>query len=413
VRNLSPLVFFLILAVIALGVIMHTSMDQTLEPLVGASASSIVILADGGVAQISGSGTGESYSAGTYILFIVIAVVGVVYAFRMLFKHLGVHMIALMAVLAVAALGLIFDPDTPAQPEAREIESTVIDGRDAHSPSFFALEALRDEPDVGNAVAAFSAAAIGAYAVILLASLIILVMLPQISIRTKRTAMLLFAVAVAIVALGALFFDDIDKGYLYSSLSGNMYAIILVGSGLFVITAPLVHTKFSNISNVFIVSMGVLAFVAVYFLTEPNRISMEGTERSQVGEYRTQIITKVADPRPAPEIAFREPARVNVDGPGMPVYAQLAYCVFIIVLLHIFLFIAMEEYSFSAFWRYWHVVAFGALLWGSLFFAIGVPLWQIAMVIGIAMVSAPNVMHIIGTYRIKQRRDVSISQWSG
>ena len=104
IRGLSPLVFFVILSVIALGVIMHTTVDQTVAPLQGVSATSIVILEDGGVAQVTGTG-GALYSVGTYILFIIIAAVGVVYLFRTLFRYPSVPMAGLTILIGVVALG--------------------------------------------------------------------------------------------------------------------------------------------------------------------------------------------------------------------------------------------------------------------------------------------------------------------
>jgi hypothetical protein len=107
------------------------------------------------------------------------------------------------------------------------------------------------------------------------------------------------------------------------------------------------------------------------------------------------------------------PARVNVDQPGMAAFTQVAYGAFIIVMLHVFLYIAMSDISFRSFWTLWPIPIFSALLWGGLFYAVGVPLWQIITIIAIAAVLAPNSLHIISTYYIKQGRDKSISQWGG
>ena len=406
IRHLSPLVFFVILAVIALGVIMHTSMDQALEPLVGVSSSSIVILSDGGVAQVSGDGSGTSYSAGTYILFIIIAAVAVVYAFRVLFRNLNAPMIAFMIVVAIAALGLIFNPDKPVEPEAEAAEETVVNEMDGYMPGFFSLETIESSGDVGGSIAMTSYSLALISGVVLLSSLIILVMLPQVTIRTKQIAMWLFAAAVAVVALGTIFFDGTEVGYLPSNLSGEIYAVLLVGVGLFIITAPLFHTKLRSISNVFIVSMGVVALVSVYFFTGPQE---SGADTSR---YAAPILSASVE-APPPVGDFAGPARVNVETEGLAVYAQLAYCAIIIVLLHIFLRIAMEETSFRSFWRLWHIAVPAGLLWSAVFYVIGVPLWQIVAVIGIAAISAPNVMHIIVTYKRKQGRDTLISQWSG
>ncbi|MFT5113608.1 MAG: ribose transport system permease protein [Parasphingorhabdus sp.] len=412
--NLSPLVFFFVFAVIALGVIMHTSMDQVAQPLVGLSgSSSYVILADGGIAKVSGDMAAVGYSTGTYILFIIIGIAAVVYGFRVLFKYPKPPMIAFMILMAIVALGLIFNPgpDTPADP-AEIAEATT--GLDAYTPAFFMMETI---PEVDKAISATSlvsqttTAIITISGVVLLASLIILVMLPQVTVRTKRMAMILFMAAVAVIAIGALFFDDFDRGYLTSNFSGEIYAIILVGVGLFTLTAPLVHNKFRHISNVFIALIGVLGIISVYFFTDPSAITNETASASANNHYAASIFKPIETAAVATPIEYAKPLRINVDTAGMASYTQLAYCAFIIVLLHVFLYIAMGESSFRSFWRLWPIPVFSALIWGSLFYATGVPLWKIVAVIAIAIISAPNVLHIISTYWIKQGRDSSISQW--
>ncbi len=411
IRNLSPFMFFVILLTITLGVIIHTAMDQVMQPLAGASSSSFVILADGGVAQASGAAAGASYSPGTYILFIIIGIVAVAYALRVLFKYPKTPMIAFMAVMAIAALGLIFNPDSPVEPNAATMEQTAPSELDAYTPTFFAMEtvdAVTNTRDAANLVVHTTYAMLTMIGVVLLASLIILVMLPQVRVRIKRMALVLFAAAVAVIAVGALFFEDFEKGYLASNLSGEIYAVILVGVGLFTLTAPLVHNRLSNISSIFIVLIGVLAIISVYFFTEPagnmDDISASGSASA------SPVFASAAESAHPPVAEYAGPVRVNVDAPGMAVHTQLAYCAFIIVLLHIFLSIAMGENSFRSFWRIWYIPVLAALVWGGLFYAIGVALWQIVAVAAVAILSAPNVMHIISTYRSKQGRDISLSR---
>ena len=144
---------------------------------------------------------------------------------------------------------------------------------------------------------------------------------------------------------------------------------MLVGLGLFVITVPLVHTRLNNISNVFIVTMGVLALVCVYFFTEPG----EAGRSEPVAGYAQSVFQPSAQSSTSPGIEYRGPVRLDVDEKGMAVYSQLAYCAFMIVLLHVFLFIAMGDLSFRSFWRYWHIVVFALMAWGALFYATGVP----------------------------------------
>ena len=430
-RNLSPLVFFVILAVVALGVIMHTSMDQVTEQLVGvsASASSFVILDDGGVAKVTGEATGAAYSPGTYILFIIIGVVAVVYAFRVLFKHPKAPMVAFMIVMAVSALGLIFNPDTIAESNAETAAQSAPKGMDAYAPTFFALETIDQEQTGESTVTVAGSSSLVAQTttvlltivgVVLLASLIILVMLPDVTVHTKRIAMGLFGAAISIVAIGALFFDSFEKGYLTSNLSGEIYAIILVGVGLFTLTAPLVHNSFRNISNVFIVLIGSLAVISVYFFSTPSFEESANTETNVEREYAAPIFAtgsnqpvQRAESGSTSAPSFTAPKRVNVDQPGMATFTQVAYGAFIIVMLHVFLYIAMSDISFRSFWRLWPIPIFSALLWGGLFYSVGVPLWQIVAIVAIAALLAPNSLHIISTYYIKQSRDKSISQWGG
>jgi hypothetical protein len=406
-------VFFVILAVIALGVIMHTSMDQQMAPLVGFAASSVIILSDGGVVQGTAA-SADAYSAGTYILFVVIGLVVVSYAFRQLFKHFNASMIGFMIILVITALGLIFNPEKSDEQATAPIEMAPT-GLDAYTPNYDAMEII-ESSGVGldQGLVQSSYAVISISGVVLLASLIILVMLPHVSVRTKRVASLLFASAVAIVAIGALFFDGFEESYLVGNLPGDIYAVVLVGTGLFILTAPLLHTKFNNISNVFIVSIRVLAIISVYFFTEPNNIAIEEQASGQSSNYAAPVLVATPPIFASVDIEYASPA-INVpdDAKRMDAYMQVAYCAFIIVMLHVFLQIAMGEFSFRSFWRYWYIPVMASFIWGSLFYAVGVPFWQIILVIGIAIIAAPNVMHIIGTYIVKQRRDRAISQWEG
>lgn len=406
-RNLSPVMFFMILAVVALGVIMHTSMDNLVDPI---AAKALAEWSYSAPVQVEDT----SYPAGTYFLFVVIGAVVISYAVRTLFKYTNAPMIGFMIVLVVAGLGLIFNPDT--SPEAitavtsQVSASSVVD----ETFSFFAMEAIAGTDDIFitvDTIAQSTYVLIGVLSTVLLASLIILVMLPQVAMRTKRIAMILFGSVVAVIAIGALFFSDANKGYLVSNMTGEIYAIVLVGALLFTITMPLVQTKLHNVNNLFIGALAVLTVIIVYFFASGNGVPVDVI--APVVGYAEPVIRAGVESAVLPVVEYADPVRVNVGAPGMALFAELAYCGFIIILLHIFLRLAMDETSFRSFWRYWHIVTFAALAWGGLFYAAGVPLWKILAVIGVAIISAPNVMHIIGTYIVGEHRDDAISQWEG
>ena len=291
IPKFSPLMLFVILAVISLGVIMHTSMDQVLEPLAGISSSSIVILSDGGIAQVSGEIGGESYSPGTYILFIVISITATVYVFRMLFKYTNVPMASFIVVAVIIALGLIFNPNPSADSKDTATQQTPINNIDTHNPDFFTMQTIDGTPKIQKSLEKSAVAVVTISGVVLLASLIILIILPQISIQTKRIAIFLFAVAVAVIAIGALFFNDFNQGYLTSTFSHEIYAMVLVGTGLFTLTVPLVHNRLKNITNIFIFSLGILTLICVYFFTQPTQHTSEGYITQQTVKYAQPIFS--------------------------------------------------------------------------------------------------------------------------
>lgn len=407
VRGLSPLMFFVILAVIALGVIMHTTMDQSLPPLVGVSASA---MASSATAEVATAATTTGYSVGTYILFIIIGVAAVVTVFRLLFKYTNLPMIALTIVLGVVSLGLIFNPDSDVNGSAPDQTSAQHLSDLAAAPLFFSLETTSLEAKKSVPLPKATVALLSFAGLVLLTSLIILVMLPTVTRRTKRIAFFLAAAGTAIVAMGALFFDSFEQGYLVSTLSREVYAVILVGVALFTMSAPLVHTRFRNISYVFITLLGLLALLSVYFLSTAKDASVPQPQVTYAAPVFTIESNVPAESKVTEPVVLQ---RTVAQTPSMSTYSKIAYSAFVIVLLHIFLYIAMGVVSFRRFWQLWQIPVFAALLWGGLFFAVGVPLWHIVAVIIVAIFAAPNVMHIISTYLVKQRRDRSISQWTG
>jgi len=406
-KNLSPIMFFMILAMFALGVIVHVAMDH-----LPVAESLVPYVPSFGVVEPV-AGEEGSYSAGTYFLFIILGIAIIAYVIRTFLKYSSAAMTGLIVLLIIGGLGLIFNPGEPDADAASAVSDGVVTGNVNDAITFFAMETFSESNSAFSIVSISQSiyllmAIVG---VILLATLIILIMLPQVAIRTKRISMILFATVTAVLAIAALFFQDADKGYLISNFSGEIIAVALVGSLLFAITAPLVQTKLHNISNLFIGVIGVLAVICMYFFSGSNEIS---TDQKLSITYSSPVLATAIESKVGPAIDYPSPVRMEASesgSGGMPLYAELAYFGFIIVLLHIFLRIAMEETSFRSFWRYWHIAAFSTLAWSALFFIIGIALWKIILVIVLAMITAPNIMHIISTYVVGDHRDDAISQW--
>ncbi len=389
-RGLSPGLVFLVMGIISAGVMVSVAMDKSF----GVKRYKAFVAA---VEQ-------ETLSAGTIMFFMIIGVVVGAYIIKMVFKHISAPMIGLLIILIITAFGLIFNPETT---DAVFTPGTI--GLEYYSMSIFGLEQVSlSSESLSKSTSLF----IGFIGVVLLSSLMILTMLPGIKKNIKRIAMILFISLIPVIAVGAVFFQDADKGYLMSSFSGEIYAILLVSALLFTITIPLVHTEIKNINNLFIGGISIVTLIIMYFFVGNSAVAIDPS-LSSITNYSNPIIPTGLESVPAQLIEYSTPIRVNIESAGMAVVTEIAYIAIIIVLLQIFLRIAMEETSFKSFWKYWYIPIFATLAWSGLFFAIGVPIWKLIVIIAITVISAPNVMHIISTYIIGDHKDDAISKWEG
>ena len=392
-RGLSPSLVFLVMGIVSLGVMVSVSMDKSF----GVKRYKAFVAA---VEQ-------ETMSAGTIMFLIIIGVALTAYIIKVAFKHISGPMIGLMIVVIITAFGLIFNPDSTSEVV---FSPAMID----YSIMIFSMEEISSSSSFLsiNALSKTTYLLIGLVGVVLLSSLIILTMLPGIKTSIKRLAMIMCIAIVPVIAIGAVFFQDADKGYLTSSFSGEVFAILMVSALLFTITIPLVHTKIKNINNIFIGAISIIFLIVMYFFIGNSVVSVD-PNMGVLTNYSMPIIPTGVESLPTKFIEYTAPIRMNVDASGMALITEIAYIAIIIVLLQVFLRIAMGETSFNSFWKYWYIAAFAILAWGSLFYAIGVPIWKLIVIIGITIISAPNVMHIISTYIIGDHKDDAISKWEG
>ena len=393
-RGLSPSLVFLVMGIVSLGVMVSVSMDKSF----GVKRYKAFVAA---VEQ-------ETMSAGTIMFLIIIGVALTAYIIKVAFKHISGPMIGLMIVVIIATFGLIFNPDSTSEVV---FSPAMID----YSMSIFSMEEISNSSQSFFSINALSKTTyllIGLIGVILLSSLIILTMLPGVKDSIKRLAMIICISIVPVIAIGAVFFQDADKGYLTSSFSGEVFAILMVSALLFTITIPLVQTKIKNINNIFIGAISIIFLIVMYFFIGNSVVSVD-PNMGVLTNYSIPIIPTGVESLPTKFIEYTAPIRMNVDASGMALITEIAYIAIIIVLLQVFLRIAMGETSFNSFWKYWYIAAFAILAWGSLFYAIGVPIWKLIVIIGITIISAPNVMHIISTYIIGDHKDDAISKWEG
>jgi len=437
-KNLSVFVFFILMSIVGLAVIVHTTQDipiveekvLTTEDYTGTQyeRSTVVrkldatgnIIVEGDAATTTGEGTAQGGSLaghsivivkdpGTVVLYVILGLAGLAYLFTLLARNRDATTTCFAIIVAVIVVGLIFDPDSKqTEPQVEQInlqsnQSTI----ENFSPQYFSLEKIDFFSNISsNASLIVSSTYSLIYIVgtILLTSLIVMVMLPQFSTRVKATALLLFASASTIVLLGGISYYNLgDK--VDSSLFGLQgYGIILVGLLLFVITAPFVHSNIVNLTNIYIFGLSVLAILAVYFIAGNTNFSNDPTL------YQSPIISElqIGD---LSQVVYGEPARHF--NPSISTVAQFAYSAVVIFLFQYFVFIAMnKENRFNHFAPFMYIVICAGFLWSAMFYAVGYPLYKIMVVLIIGLPITPLVWQFFGVYLKKLARDRQLSQWA-
>ena len=437
-KNLSVFVFFILMSIAGLAVIVHTTQDIPIaeekilatEDYTGTQyeRSTVVrkldatgnIIVEGDAATTTGEGTAQGGSLaghsivivkdpGMVVLYVILGLGGLAFLFTLLARNRDPTTTCFALIIAVIVLGLIFNPESKqSKPQVEQIspqsnQSTI----ESFSPQYFSLEKTDFITNISSNTSmivstTYSVIYIGG--IILLTSLIVMVMLPQISTRAKTTALLLFGAASTIVLLGGISYYNLGNNAQSSLFGLQGYGIILVGLLLFVITAPFVHSKIANLTNIYIFGFSVLAILAVYFLAGNTNMSTDPTL------YQPQIISElqIGD---LSQVAYGEPVRHF--NPSISIVSQIAYSVFVIFLFQYFVFIAMsQENSFNRFAPFMYIVICAGFLWAAMFYAVGYPLYKIIVVLIIGLPITPLVWQFFGVYLKKLARDRQLSQWT-
>ena len=437
-KNLSVFVFFILMSIAGLAVIVHTTQDIPIanekvlstDDYTGTQyeRSTVVrkldatgnIIVEGDAATTTGEGTAQGGSLaghsiviledpGMVVLYVIIGLAGLAFLFTLLSRNRDATTTCFALIVAVIVLGLVFDPESKqSQPQVEQISSQTNQSTiESFSPQYFSLEKTDFITNISSNTSmivntTYSVIYIGG--IIFLTSLIVMVMLPQISTRAKTTALLLFAAAFTIVLLGGISYYNLGDEANSSFFGLQGYGIILVGLLLFVITAPFAHSNIANLTNVYIFGLSVLAILSVYFLAGNTNMSTDPAL------YQSQIITElqIGD---LSQVAYGEPVRHF--NPSISSVSQIAYSAFVIFLFQYFVFIAMkQENRFNRFAPFMYIVICAGLLWSAMFYAVGYPLYKIVVVLIIGLPITPLVWQFFGVYLKKLARDRQLNQWT-
>ena len=439
-KGLSVMVFFILMAFAGLFVMIHQVYDQpivvekvvennvksetetrgSIERKVDATGN--IIVEDSGNAT-TGQGTAKGGSLaghgvvqfnetpGTIVFYIIIGIAFVALLFYLLSAHRSPSTISFVVIVVIMAAGLIFDPDNKENnllkdTEKITIQSNQVSSIETSAPQYFSLEKINYLPNIseGALISGTAYSIIYFAGVVLLASLIVVAMLPQFSPRTKSTAMLFFLAALSLIILKGISYNNLIENTENSYFGIQGYGVILVVLLLFVITAPFVHSRIKNLTNVYIFGFGILAIISTYFIGGNTFISDDPSL------YQSQIIN---------ELNIGDLSLVKYEGTkrffyetATSGYSQVAFSILGVFLIQYFLFLNMgEKANYKRFAPYIYIVILAVALWSSIFYSVGYSFYKILAVLAIGIPITPLVWQFMSIYKEKNARDQQLSQW--
>ena len=439
-KGLSVMVFFILMAFAGLFVMIHQVYDQpivvekvvennvksetetrgSIERKVDATGN--IIVEDSGNAT-TGQGTAKGGSLaghgvvqfnetpGTIVFYIIIGIAFVALLFYLLSAHRSPSTISFVVIVVIMAAGLIFDPDNKENnllkdTEKITLQSNQVSSIETSAPQYFSLEKINYLPNIseGALISGTAYSIIYFAGVVLLASLIVVAMLPQFSPRTKSTAMLFFLAALSLIVLKGISYNNLIENTENSYFGIQGYGVILVVLLLFVITAPFVHSRIKNLTNVYIFGFGILAIISTYFIGGNTFISDDPSL------YQSQIIN---------ELNIGDLSLVKYEGTkrffyetATSGYSQVAFSILGVFLIQYFLFLNMgEKANYKRFAPYIYIVILAVALWSSIFYSVGYSFYKILAVLAIGIPITPLVWQFMSIYKEKNARDQQLSQW--
>ena len=440
-KGLSVMVFFILMAFAGLFVVLHQVYDQPIiiEKVIetdeksqsdvrGSKVRKVdstgnIIVEDSEAGATTGTGTAKGGSLaghgvvqftetpGTIVFYVILGIAFVALLLYLLSAHRNPSTISFVIIVVIMAAGLIFDPDDKEKDILKDTEKITLNSNQVSSietsaPQYFSLEKINYFPNVleSSLISGTTYSIIYFAGIVLLASLIVISMLPQFSPRTKSTALLFFLAAISLIVLKGVSYNNLVESTDSSFFGIQGYGVILVVLLLFVITAPFVHSKIKNLTNVYIFGFGILAIICTYFIGGNTFVPNDPSF------YQPKIIS---------ELNIGDLSQIKYEGTkrffyetATSGYSQFAFSILAVFLVQYFLFLNMgEKANYKRFAPYIYIVTIAVALWASIFYSVGYSLYKILAVLVIGIPITPLVWQFMSIYKEKNARDKQLSQW--
>jgi ribose transport system permease protein len=440
-KGLSVMVFFILMAFAGLFVVLHQVYDQpiVIEQVVetdeksqndtrGSKVRKVdstgnIIVEDSEAGATTGTGTAKGGSLaghgvvqftetpGTIVFYVILGIAFVALLLYLLSAYRSPSTISFVIIVVILAAGLIFDPedkekDLLKDTEKITLQSNQVSSIETSAPQYFSLEKINYYPNFleSSLISETTYGIIYFGGIVLLASLIVISMLPQFSPRTKSTALLFFLAALSLIVLKGVSYNNLVESTDSSFFGIQGYGVILVVLLLFVITAPFVHSKIKNLTNVYIFGFGILAIICTYFIGGNTFAPID------LSFYQPKIIS---------ELNIGDLSQIKYEGTKRffyetttSGYSQFAFSILAVFLVQYFLFLNMgEKANYKRFAPYIYIVTIAVALWASIFYSVGYSLYKIFAVLVIGIPITPLVWQFMSVYKEKNARDKQLSQW--
>ena len=231
--------------------------------------------------------------------------------------------------------------------------------------------------------------------------------MPKFRKEIKTQTLVLFAIAISLIVFAAISYYGIESNR-QSFFGIDGYAVILIFFLLFLLTAPTLFSQV-NLNNIFIVFLGILAILGVYFLASPSGIIIT----DDGSKYYSPIITEmlIGD---TSSVNYTKPVRGEFVSDNITWLKEAALIIFAIFVFQFFTYLTMQgRISFSRFKPYIAILSIAALTWSALFFAIGYPYWKMILITGIGVAISPLVWQAFNVYKIKLKSQEGLEKWGG
>ncbi len=452
VRSISPFAFFVVLGVVALGVILHAK-DEIIAPAMAPTTSEYTVLgADTGASTDSGltvlgaepdssgltvlgaepdssgltvlgaepdnsgltvlgaepKGSSKRATSGTPLVIAAVIIAVVLFLLYLLYLHASVPMVAFIGVIILLVLGVtLYDRPGPVFANMGKAASAALGFKDTRATGVFELEVADStsrahvESIFGPAKSVFNSplanwllVPVGA---VLVGTLLIVVFVHRAPTRIRNVPLLLYlALAAATAGIIVYAYD----GYL--PIGDTVYigglGALVVGALVFAVTLPSVQSRVGNVSHLVIVMIGAAALGSMYFAA--------GYDEAPGSQGAISAVASHIQAAP-PEV-MTSAAVQNIDFSTM-FYAE----VFWVLLICAAVFLAALPRVWSRFMRYISfdqgvkalsytgifIVAVSILIMGALFLASDMALWKFGVWVVAALVGARFAWHFLGNYR--------------